>query len=104
MREAMEFNFPNVQYIPDTLVGSLATLLAEGILFLQDQNFEPLRKGLGNSGSNRMHLVEHVSGESTLFLRLNTTFGHTRDVRRDTQVFKKGRKIIGNMVEGQPRN
>ena len=29
MREAMEFNFPTVRYILDTLVGSLATLATD---------------------------------------------------------------------------
>ena len=44
MREAMEFNFPNVQYILDTLVGSLAIVPSEGNLLLLDQNSELFRK------------------------------------------------------------
>ena len=44
LREAVEFNFPNVQYILDTLVGSLVTSEAKGNLLLQDENSEPLQK------------------------------------------------------------
>ena len=44
VREVMKFNFPNVQRVLDALVGSLSTSAAEGNLFLQDQNCEPIRK------------------------------------------------------------
>ena len=67
MREAMEFIFRNGQYTFDTLV-SLATFAAEGNLLLQNQNWEPLRKGLWNTVSNLLHRVEHASSNSARVL------------------------------------
>ena len=65
-REAMEFNFLNVQYILDTLVDSLATLA-------QKQTFL----------APRYQLVENASGKSARVLWLCVTIGNARGVRSD---------------------
>ena len=64
MREAMELNHPNVQFILDTLVGSLSTSAGEGNCLLQDQNYEPLYEGRwGIWEFHRLHLVQNPSGK-----------------------------------------
>ena len=83
LREAIEFNFPNVQYILYNLVGSLATLAAAGNLLLQENNFEPLRKQVEKSWSHRLHFIENAPGETARVLRPSIMSGNARDVRSD---------------------
>ena len=46
LRAAMEYNNPDVQFILDTLVGSLVPSGADWNLLLQDQSFDSHRKGM----------------------------------------------------------
>ena len=62
-REAMEFNITNVEYILDTLVGSLATVAAEGKPLTPRSKFRATPRKVDNSESNRLHLVGHATGK-----------------------------------------
>ena len=91
----MDFQCLNVQYILDTLVGTLATLAAE------EEPFAPRSKlraaptrNVENSDSKRLHLVEYASGKSACFMH-----GNARDVRSDKKVFQE----VGNASNKPPR-
>ena len=89
MKAAMKCNFPNVQYILDTLVDSLVTSAAVEIFLFQDPNYEPVRKvrwkirrPICSILSNRDQAKVHVFSGAVFCV-----WERTRCVGRDGKVF-----------------
>ena len=96
MREATEFNFPNVQWLWDTFVGSLATSATEGNLLLQDHKDESLQQGRWKIVSLIDFILSKIHSATAHVISASVfVCGSARDEQRNSLVyFEMGRSSM----------